>query len=171
MAKLSVVLPSWGREMLTLRLLNSITLQTLEDYELFFLGDKCPIFDKIIQSEDFKYMKKIFKDRIIIKNFEEHDGTSSQAINFAMKECTGEFFMFLSNDDNIFIDHFKTYYEMSKQSGKDFGLFNTCIDRGNGILELRTPQLAPSRVGHSELCVNKAMVKNLPPHTRNYGHD
>jgi glycosyltransferase involved in cell wall biosynthesis len=171
MAKLSVVLPSWGREMLTLRLLNSISLQTLDDYEFFFLGDKCPVFDKIVASEDFAFFKKIIGDRMIVKNFDTHDGTSCQAINYAMKNCTGDFFMFLSNDDNIFNNHFELYYEMSAKSGKDFGLFNTSIDRGNGILELRVPELAPSKIGHSELCVSNDMVKKLPAHTRNYGHD
>ena len=72
MPKLSVVLPSWGRYDLTLRMLNSISLQTFEDYELFFLGDACQIFEKIILSEDFKYFKDFqhFKTFINFREFE-----------------------------------------------------------------------------------------------------
>lgn len=171
MHKLSVVLPSWGRYDLTLRMLNSISLQTLADYELFFLGDACPIFEKIILSEDFQYFKKILKNRIIVKNFLKHDGTSAQAINYAMKNCMGEYFLFLSNDDVIFPNHFENYYLMSKKSGKDFAIFNTYMDYGDGRLVKRNPELVATRVGHSELCISNNMTKILPEHSRVYGHD
>jgi glycosyltransferase involved in cell wall biosynthesis len=171
MPKLSVVLPSWGRYDLTLRMLNSISLQTFEDYELFFLGDACQIFEKIILSEDFKYFKKIFKNRIIVKNFLKHDGTSAQAINYAMKNCTGEYFLFLSNDDVIFPNHFENYYSSSKEFNCDISVFKTYVDYGNGTLITRIPELYPSKIGHSELCVKRSVIKALPEHSRAYGHD
>lgn len=171
MPKLSIVLPSWDREQLTIRMLNAVCLQTFDDYELFFLGDRCDVFDKIIKTEDFLYMKEVFKNRIIVKNFENHDGTSTQAINYAIENMTGEYFLFLSNDDLIFPNHFELYYNTSKSSNKDFCLFNTSIDHGDGVLHKRVPKLAPSQIGHSELCISKQAIKSLPQHVRVYGHD
>jgi len=171
MRKLSVVLPSWGRYDLTIRMLTSIAFQSLEDYELFFLGDNCPVFEKIVSSYEFKHLKEEFLDRIIIKNFNKHDGTSAQAINYAMKNCDGEYFLFLSNDDVIFPKHFENYYTMSNNSKCDFGVFNTYTDFGNGILNVRRPELLPSKIGHSELCISYEMAKTMPEHSRVYGHD
>jgi glycosyltransferase involved in cell wall biosynthesis len=169
MSKLSVVLPSWGRLGLTLRMLNSISLQTLEEYELFFLGDSCDIFDQVLHSKDFQSMN--FKGEVIAKNFDLHDGTSSQAINYAIQNCTGEYFLFLSNDDIIFPKHFENYHSLTETSQKDFGVFKTYIDYGNGALHIRNPQLLPTKIGHSELCFKSDVIKKLPPHSRLYGHD
>jgi glycosyltransferase involved in cell wall biosynthesis len=169
MSKLSVVLPSWGRYNLTLRMLNSISLQTLNEYELFFLGDSCEVFEKVLQSKDFQSMN--FKGQVIAKNFDSHDGTSSQAINYSIENSTGEYFLFLSNDDIIFPKHFENYYNMTKESGKDFGIFKTYIDYGNGVLQKRNPELLPTKIGHSELCFKSDVIKKLPQHSRVYGHD
>ncbi len=171
MTKLSVVLPCWGRELLTLRILNSISLQTLDDYELFLLGDKCPVFEKIIASEEFKDLEQSIKGKIFIKNFENHDGTSAQAINYAMAASSGEYFIFLSNDDNIFPNHFEEYYRNSLKTKTYLNFFNTYIDRGTGVFDTRVPKLSGGSIGHSELCVKNEVVKILPPHSRNYGHD
>lgn len=171
MPKLTIVLPSWEREELTLRMLTSISLQTFQDYELFFLGDCCPIFDKVIQSDDFSYLKNVFGNRIIVKNFDTHDGTSAQAINYAVENMNGEYFIFLSNDDLIFPNHFDIYYNSTKDIKEDFSIFNTSVDYGNGVLVTRKPVLAPSKIGHSELCISKKMIQSLPPHSRVYGHD
>ena len=169
MNKLSVVLPSWSRYDLTLRMLNSINLQTLEEYELFFLGDCCDVFNNVLSSSDFKNMN--FKGKIIAENFKTHDGTSSQAINYAIENSTGEYFLFLSNDDLIFAKHFENYFNMTKKSGKDFGIFKTYIDYGDGFLNKRNPELLPTKIGHSELCFKTDVIKKLPKHSRVYGHD
>lgn len=171
MPKLSVVLPCWGRELLTMRILNSIGLQTLNDYELFLFGDKCPVFEKIIHSSEYRELKSSLKGKVFEKNFETHDGTSAQAINEAIKICSGEYFIFLSNDDNIFPDHFESYYSNSLKSKTYINFFNTYIDNGSGVLSTRVPKLHPGGVGHSELCVKTEVIKTAPPHSRNYGHD
>jgi glycosyltransferase involved in cell wall biosynthesis len=171
MPKLSIVLPSWGRDGLTKTILNAVCMQTFQDFEIFFLGDCCPIFEKIITSEEFIYFKKQLGNKLIYKNFLTHDGTSAQAINYAMQNSTGEFFLFLSNDDNIFPNHFENYYTYLKKSGKDFGIFKTYLDYGNGVLHVRQPIVAFTKVGHSELCVSNNIIKNAPEHSRLYGHD
>lgn len=168
MTKISAVLPSWGRKNLTLRMLQCVASQTLQEYELFFLGDKCPVFEEIIKTEDFQEIKKTIADRMIFFNFDNHDGTSAQAINYAMKHASGEFFVFLSNDDLIFNNHFETYYQ---KSTKELNSFTTCIDYGNGQLVKRIPKFEPRSIGHSEICAHKSLIAKMPPHTRNYGHD
>lgn len=151
--------------------MNCICMQTFQDFELFFLGDKCPTFDKITQSEDFKYFKEILGDRLIYKNFDSHDGTSAQAINYAMKHGKGDYFIFLSNDDLIFPNHFERYVKLTEEAKCDIGIFNTSLDYGNGLLVERVPELAFTKIGHSELCVSKKVYKSAPPHSRLYGHD
>jgi|688.fasta_scaffold38348_9 glycosyltransferase involved in cell wall biosynthesis len=171
MPKLTVTLPSWGRENLTKRMLNCICMQTFSDFEIFFLGDNCQAFDKILKSADFMYFQKVLGNRLNFFNFKDRDGTSSQAINYSMQKGSGDWFLFLSNDDMILNNHFENYVTISENKQTDICLFNSFVDYGNGILKTRTAKVELEKCGHSELCVSKKTYKNAPLHSRNYGHD
>jgi len=171
MPKLSVVLPCWKRENLTLQMINCVCMQTFDDFEIFVLGDHCKEFDKIITSNNFYYFKNILQNRLHYFNFEQHDGTSSQAINYAMKYSSGDWFIFLSNDDYLLNNHFENYVNLSEKNQSDICLFNTYVNYGDGILKTRFAKVELEKCGHSEMCVSKNVYKNAPLHTRNYGHD
>jgi hypothetical protein len=146
-------------------------MQTFNDFEIFVLGDSCKAFDKTINSQSFKYFKTILGYRLRYFNFENHDGTSAQAINYSMKHGTGDWFMFLSNDDYLLNNHFENYVKISETSKSDICLFNTFMNYGDGFLRTRFPKIELGKCGHSEMCVSKKVYKNAPPHTRYYGHD
>lgn len=174
MIGLSVVLPCWRREELTYRILENIDKQTYTNVELFILGDCCPIFTKMMQSERFQNLIESFKNKfanVVVMNFENHDGTSAQAINYAIANAQGEYFIWLSNDDQIYDFHFEKYYTKCKEKDSQLGYFDTLLDPGDGKLITRYPFLALTKIGHSELCVKTEIAKKAPPHSKIYGHD
>ncbi len=170
--KLSLILPSYSRRELTERAVRSILAQDFSGAEIFFFGDHCGVYSGIVTSEWFVAGAVAAAERLTfrLRNHEVRDGTPTRIINEAIAEATGEYVLFMANDDRIAPNHFASYYDFAKANDADLTHTNSTIEIGSST-SIRDTSLDYGRVGHAEICVRAALAKGVPPHHRGYGHD
>lgn len=176
---LSFVLPCYQRPERTRRMINCIRNQGLSNWEGFIFGDYCNDFDTLLQSEWYKQFLLEMKEKgniVHTGNMETHGGGHGfEIINKAIKEATGEYFLFLSNDDTILPHHFEHYVTGIQQLSRihgyayDFVFYNTLVPPNNN--GTRIANLSYGGCGHAELIIRTSFLKEMPPHGSNYGHD
>ena len=114
MPKVSVVVPVYNVDKYLERCLDSLVYQTLKDIEIVIVNDgstdkSAEIIKKYVQS----YPNKVFA-------FEKENGGLSDARNFGIKKCHGNYIGFVDSDDYVSLDMFKKLYE--KAISKDFDI-------------------------------------------------
>lgn len=172
--KLSIVLPCFGRPERTRRSLECVLKQDMADWELFFIGDGCPDFEKLISSDWFaeKINSLDPRNEIIYFNLEKNVGGFGHAIvNYAIEHSSGDYFLFYANDDIIFPHHFSNYYNNIVKEQKDFMYFNSLVILHDTVFTKRNAQLTCGSCGHSELIIKTSLLKQAPKHDPIYGHD
>lgn len=174
MKKLSVILPCFGRKERTIRSLDCVLNQDFLGWELFFIGDHCPDYENLIKSD---YFSKIVKElnpenNIIYYNLEKnYGGYGYHIINSSIKNLNSEYTIFFANDDVIAKNHFSNYYNEISKSDYDFVYFNSLVRFDGEKCYLRDSQLTLGSCGHAELIIKTDLLKTLPKHQNNYGHD
>ena len=114
MPKVSVVVPVYNVDKYLERCLDSLVYQTFEDIEIVIVNDgstdkSAEIIKKYVQS----YPNKVFA-------FEKENGGLSDARNFGIKKCHGDYIGFVDSDDYVSLDMFKKLHE--KAISKDFDI-------------------------------------------------
>jgi glycosyltransferase involved in cell wall biosynthesis len=165
--KVSVLLPCWARAIRTRRAIHSVIDQTIEAWELCVVGDGCPniqgLIDSCAYSDD---------PRIQITNLpttEPHKYGGGKAINKAVQMASGEYVVWLSNDDYFFPDHLEVRLKAITGTGHDMAFAPTLVNTRQGRI-IRSPNIAYGGVGHSELITTKSLAAKHP-HGDFYGHD
>lgn len=155
-------MPCYGRPIRTLRAIRCIQRQTLEDFEAFVLGDGCPQFDTFISKSD-----TFFDKRFICWNFQNNlGGCGYHQTNCAIQEATGQYFMFMANDDTIAPSHMQSYLDGIVDTGLDFVYYDYLI-----YGKRMKTKVKYGRIGHSALIIRTDFLKQMPPHGPEYGHD
>lgn len=113
MTKVSVVVPVYNVEKYLDKCLNSLVNQTIDDIELIIVNDGST--DKSQEIID-KY-KKAFPNKV--KAFIKKNGGLSDARNFGIKKCSGEYIGFVDSDDYADIKMFEKLYDKAKSNGFD----------------------------------------------------
>lgn len=175
---MSVCVPCAGRPQRTRRLLYHLQSQTMKNFELLLVGDACPDFQEMIQSEWFNEWKTNFCDsgrRLVFYNLpQKGGGYGAAAINWAISQATGKYTCFIGNDDIVIPEHCQFYYTSIAGPGIysriDFVFNKTMLNSGHGFFE-RDPSLKFGSVGHSELVIRTDFLKIMPPHGPEHGHD
>lgn len=113
MPKVSVVVPVYGVEKYLDKCLNSLVYQTLEDIEIIVVNDGSPdgsqgIIDKYVMS----YPNKV-------KGYIKKNGGLSDARNYGISKCTGEYIGFVDGDDYVNLDMFESMYKKAKEQSFD----------------------------------------------------
>lgn len=170
--RITIVVPCFGRPQRTRRMVDCIFSQDIREWELFLIGDNCDHFQRLKES-DYLLQKEVTADywgnKIHAFNFgNHHGGYGYAAINFAIRNARGKYFIFAGNDDIIYPDHFKHYLSGIEDTDYDFVFYNTWVDVTN---KPRHTNLAPGGIGHSELIIRTEFLKKMPPHGPEYGHD
>lgn len=175
--RLTVNLTTYKRPWMARRMLTHIAMQTMLDVELFFLGDCCPEFDKIVCGVEFIVLwEKLQKNggKVYIYNDTEHRGMPGTLLNYAIPKATGEYFIFLGDDDSILPDHFENYYKAINDPSPayDVVFMPSIIDLPNPpFLFYRYPEMHHGGVGHSEMIIDTEKLKQAPQHNNIHGHD
>jgi glycosyltransferase involved in cell wall biosynthesis len=86
----SVVIPSFNRKNLSLRAINSVLEQTLQDFEIIFINDG--------SSEDYSEIEKLLSSTTSKYIFQNNLGVSA-ARNVGIRNSIGKFIFFLDSDD------------------------------------------------------------------------
>lgn len=166
-------MPTFGRPARTKRALECVFNQDLNGFEFFFIGDCCPDYQNLIESDWFKQRIEKFnkKNKIIYFNLEKnYGGYGYHIINYAVDNCTGEYFMFMGNDDIIKYNHLSNYYNEINKLNKDFMYFNSIVRVGS-LYTVRDSKLMLNYCGHSELIIKSSLMKKVGKHHDRYGHD
>lgn len=113
MPKLSVVVPVYNTQKYLIKCLDSLVYQTLDDIEIIVVNDGSPDeSQKIIDRYVHAYPSKV-------KGFVKENGGLSDARNFGIKKCTGEYIGFVDSDDYVNLDMYENMYNKAKENDFD----------------------------------------------------
>jgi hypothetical protein len=169
---ITVCVPIFGRPQRTARVINCLRRQTINNFQVYLIGDACPLWQSAL---DDGWVQEVIKEEEakgnewIAFNLTENYGGFGYYIRNLMKELAdGEFLCFIDNDDCVKINHLEHYLQSIQGSGMDFVYYNTW---NNAIGALRDTQPLQGLIGHSELCIRTEFYKTIPEQGGQYGHD
>lgn len=170
--RLTISLPCYKRPERTMRAIQCILNQDVNNWEAYIVGDGCSDFQSLIDSgflEDAANVAIKNGNIIHYMNLPHNSGGYGYAItNLVIQNASGKYLVFYANDDIIFPNHFSNYLEIEKYPELDFMYFNSLVDPFSSI---RDSSLASCQIGHSELIVKTELARTLTPHSPEYGHD
>lgn len=172
--RLTVSMPCYQRPERTKRAINCIANQNINGWEALIEGDGCPFMMVAVASSKNKFGKTISNCLMngnllqITNSLQNKGGWGYEIINRNIQRAVGKYFMFMSNDDIIKPNHFENYLSGIENTDYDFVYYDSYVEAFGGN---RTAILREGSIGHSELIVRTEFLKQMPPHTPNYGHD
>jgi len=170
--RLTLSMPCFGRPQRTIRAIECIANQTINDWEALVIGDGCPVMKDYLYSGYFNDIRIECAKRgndLIIDNYPVNQGGHGFAItNRNIEEAEGKYFIFFANDDIILPNHFENYLSQIEGTDLDFVYFNSEVKPTNS---LRVSRLEYGMIGHSELIVRTDFLRQMPTHNEHYGHD
>ena len=170
--RLTLSMASYGRPQRTIRAINSIASQNINDWEALVIGDGCPVMQDYLDSGYFNDIRiectNRGNDLYIDNNPINQGGNGFAIINNNIKIAQGKYFVFFANDDIILPNHFENYLSQIENTDLDFVYFDSFVAPRNAI---RNAQLQYGMIGHSELIVKTDFLRQMPTHNEHYGHD
>jgi hypothetical protein len=171
---ITIILRSYGRPVRTKRMLDCIQAQTLNNFELIFMGDACPVVQDIIKSSWFEQWRAEFKRKgnhlFYMNNAIGGRDWGAKVTNQAIKIARGHYTCFADNDDIIKPEHLEFYYKGILHAKTDFVYCPVVINGPDGFWQ-RLLALRSGCVGHAEIVVKTEFLKQMPPHQPVYGQD
>lgn len=134
-AKVSVIVPVYNVEDYLEKCLNSLINQTLEDIEIIVVNDGSPDQSQAI-IDDFasRYPSKI-------KAFKKENGGLSDARNFGLDVCTGQYIGFVDSDDYITTTMFAEMLKLAEKHDAEIVICNLQkVDENNKVTQ-KLPQI------------------------------
>ena len=97
MAKISIIIPTYGKPMFLERAVLSVQKQTFDDWELFVVDDNNPDSDERKNTEDL--LQSLLDDSRI--HYLKHPRNLNGAVarNTGLEVAIGKYIAFLDNDD------------------------------------------------------------------------
>jgi hypothetical protein len=170
--RLTVSMPCYGRPQRTIRAIENVADQNINGWEALIVGDGCPKFQDLWLSGAFmdviEHCKQNGNKIFVLPNSVNKGGWGYDIINRNIQRAVGKYFMFMSNDDIIKPNHFENYLSGIENTDYDFVYYDSYVEAYG---DKRNAQLRSGSIGHSELIVRTEFLKQMPPHTPNYGHD
>ncbi len=114
MKKVSVIIPVYNVERYLRRCLNSVLVQTYDDYEIICVNDKSPDNSNRILAQ---YVRK-FPDKIKVYTNEENLGLG-RTREKGLRHAEGKYVMFIDSDDYISSDYIETYVSAIEKGAYD----------------------------------------------------
>jgi glycosyltransferase involved in cell wall biosynthesis len=153
-------------------MLENLEKQTIDNFEVFIIGDGCPHFQELMDSREFMDWKTRMEERgigIVSFNYEKNwGGWGYKIYNYAIDNARGEYFMFAGNDDIIESDHLEFYLSGIDGTDLDMVYYNSfVIPWGHP----RFSSLEIGSIGHSEVIIRTELVKMSPRHKSSYCND
>jgi len=178
MYKVALIVPCFERPERTLRALDCVMAQDLNNWEAYFVGDKCPNIQNLIDSgkaHEYINAAKEKGNKLAIFNFPIHyGGWGYQGRSTCVRLCSAKYVMFMDNDDVILPNHMSSYYNAISNTDNDLMYFNTIIEpiqQRNERGLVRDTKIEEGKIGHSEIIVKSSLLKLLSPEKPEYNHD
>ena len=101
MKDLTLCVPCFQRPKRTLRAVEAVLAQDMNNWEAFFIGDGCPEFQKLIDNGDFNRhieAAKLNGNKLIVRNLKEHfGGWGYEVRNKIISAAVSKYTIFLDN--------------------------------------------------------------------------
>lgn len=124
---ITFVLPCFQRKLRTRRMIKCLFQQTTADFELFLIGDGCPMFQDLVTNDnEVRYWLSKLKDRgcnLTVGNANKNHGRPTKIVEFAMVNAKFPLFSWLGNDDIILPTHVENYSRFAQNSNADITFF------------------------------------------------
>jgi hypothetical protein len=170
--RITVCVPIYGRPQRTLRLIDCLRKQTINNFQAYLIGDGCHVWQGILDQEimlEINEEEKAKGNEWIAMNLAVNYGGYGYAIRNLMKDMAdGEYLCFIDNDDIILPNHLEHYLSEIENTDLDFVYYNTW---NNALNILRDTQPTAGLIGHSELCIRTGFYQEIPEQSAEYGHD
>lgn len=134
MVETSVVIPSYNRDQVIRRAIQSVRNQEYEDFELIVVDD-CSEDGTVAVVEGFD------DPRITLKRHTTNQGANA-ARNTGISEASGDFISFLDSDDEFHPDHLETVISHLSRAPEDIGGVSTGYQKsmaGEIVTQWRPP--------------------------------
>lgn len=155
----SVIVPTYRRTNVLQNALNSIAMQSFEDFEIVVVDDNA----ESSFNQEVNKVINCFKERfpkinlLYIKN-QSNEG-SAEARNIGIRACGGEYVCFLDDDDLFLPDRIKNQLIPMKEKNADYSITDLGLyDKDERLIEKRT------RYYLKENSVNKLLNYHLMYH-------
>jgi glycosyltransferase involved in cell wall biosynthesis len=170
--KVSLIVPCYERPKRTIRAIECIMNQNFTDFEAYVAGDNCPFIQELVDSgRAAEYINAAKQKGIKLSIFNlpiHYGGYGYQQRNTCVKLATGEYVMFMDNDDVIDKNHIKNYYTAICNTDNDMMFFNTFIVPLDSV---RQSRMEKGMIGHAEIIAKSRVLQSLQPQTNQYEHD
>lgn len=170
--RITVCVPIYGRPQRTARLIECLKNQTINNYELWLIGDGCPQWEIAMQTQE---MQDDVKKQRQLGNFwhtvnlpHNYGGFGHHIRNCMKFLASAPYLCFIDNDDVVKNNHLEHYLSKIENTFLDFVYYNTW---NNALGILRDTQPTAGLIGHSELCIRTEFFRQVPLQTQQYGHD
>lgn len=168
--KISIIMPSYDREDMLVRAIESVKRQSYCNWELIVIGDNCPILDKVaIQNTSGKI--KFFNLKT------NHGAGGAVPRNFGLSVSNGKYIAYL-DDDNIWMEnHLQSLYSalITNSAAYAFSSFRMVEQDGSKSVDIicdtpRRFRIDTSAVMHDRVLLDKyGMWKDR--NEAGYAHD
>ena len=118
MCKVSIIVPVYNVEKYLRECLDSIAMQTIDDFEVICINDGSEDNSDRILTE---YEKKYKNIKILVH--EENKGLSA-ARNTGIRNAAGEYLLFVDADDYILPETCETLYEQARKTESEVLFYN-----------------------------------------------
>ena len=109
--KISVIIPMYNAEKYLSVCLESILIQTLQDYEVIIVDDCSTDASSAIAES---YLEK-FGGRLKIISLPENTGSGAVPRNVGLEHASGKYVFFMDNDDFLIDDALETLYDFAEE--------------------------------------------------------
>jgi len=168
----SIIMPIWGKPRKTKRAIESVCAQNRNGWQLICVGDGCPLWESELESSWLRELQAeayMNDNEIITVNRLHEGGYGYAARNYGISIATGNWIMYLDNDDVIKHNHIsERMIATEKNHNIDMFYFNTWIEPKRWH---REAELQYGSIGHSEVMFRAEFLKKMPPANSQYGHD
>ena len=158
----SIVVPVYNVEQYLKKCVNSLLKQTYNNIEIILVDDGSTDNSGII-CDSYKY------ENGNIQVFHKTNGGLSDARNFGIKKCNGDYVIFVDGDDFVSEFHVEYLFSLIKNSNAQIGVANiVCIDenekvlskhRGDGKIKIFDTETALGELLSSHSFSNSASAK------------
>jgi GT2 family glycosyltransferase len=170
--RVTISMACFQRPKRTIRAIESIVNQNINGWEALVVGDGCPFMADYITSNYFSDLVRHANSKgnsLEISNLSENKGGYGyHIINTNIDRAKGKYFTFMANDDIILENHLQNYLSGIENTDYDFVFYNSFIEP---LSATRIAQLEFGAIGHSEIIVTTDLIRKMPKHSNEYGHD
>lgn len=117
MEKISVIVPIYMSEAYLEKCLDSILNQTYQNLEIILINDGSTDGSSVICQ---RYKNQDSR----VKVFHKSNGGVASSRNRALEVVTGDYIVFVDNDDWLELDHIQNLYDLLKKTGADIAIGN-----------------------------------------------